>query len=240
MLMELVFCDKCLALCDSLSLFFSIEHPVPPNYVLLSISIINRNMLWRNPFDQENGITSSKINLSGLGALEADHHAVERQQTRPLRALHAKRGKKEAEQACNKLNLGNLNWSTLLRSHLTFVKIWTWPTRHCEVQQICGRHTIAEKKERNAPVILGRNMAKIRGEIWLKSRVKSERSPAERRGRGSVLLQCELQSLHRITSGGALAITVQPNTICNNNIEGNESLLGTREANKSFVNHRGD
>ena len=59
--------------------------------------------------DQENGITSSKINLSGLGALEADHHAVERQQTRPLRALHAKRGKKEAEQACNKLNLGNLN-----------------------------------------------------------------------------------------------------------------------------------
>ena len=53
-------------------------------------------------------LTSSKINLSGLGALEADHHAVEREQTRPLRALHAKRGKKEAEQACNKLNLGNL------------------------------------------------------------------------------------------------------------------------------------
>ena len=32
-------------------------------------------------------------------------------------------------------------------------------------------------------------MAKIRGEIWLKSRVKSERSPAERRGREVVLLQ---------------------------------------------------
>ena len=38
-----------------------------------------------------------KINLSGLGAPEANHHAVERQPTGPLRALHAKRGKPKTE-----------------------------------------------------------------------------------------------------------------------------------------------
>ena len=71
----------------------------------------------------------------------------------------------------------------------------------------------------------------------IQSEIGAIASRAERQGG---VYCCELQSLHRITSGGALAITVQPNTICNNNIEGNESLLGTREANKSFVNHRDD
>ena len=37
------------------------------------------------------------INLSGLGAPKANHHAVERQPTGPLRALHAKRGKPKTE-----------------------------------------------------------------------------------------------------------------------------------------------
>ena len=34
-----------------------------------------------------------KINLSGLGAPKANHHAVERQPTGPFRALYAERGK---------------------------------------------------------------------------------------------------------------------------------------------------
>ena len=38
-----------------------------------------------------------KVNLSGLGAPKANHHAVERQPTGPLRALHAKRGKPKTE-----------------------------------------------------------------------------------------------------------------------------------------------
>ena len=47
--------------------------------------------------DINDSLIKIKINLSGLGAPKANHHAVERQPTGPLRALHAKRGKPKTE-----------------------------------------------------------------------------------------------------------------------------------------------
>ena len=47
--------------------------------------------------DINDSLIKVKINLSGLGAPKANHHAVERQPTGPLRALHAKRGKPKTE-----------------------------------------------------------------------------------------------------------------------------------------------
>ena len=47
--------------------------------------------------DISESLVKVKINLSGLGAPKANHHAVERQPTGPLRALHAKRGKPKTE-----------------------------------------------------------------------------------------------------------------------------------------------
>ena len=43
--------------------------------------------------DINDSLIKVKINLSGLGAPKANHHAVERQPTGPLRALYAERGK---------------------------------------------------------------------------------------------------------------------------------------------------
>ena len=47
--------------------------------------------------DISESLIKVKINLSGLGAPKANHHAVERQPTGPLRALYAKRGKPYTE-----------------------------------------------------------------------------------------------------------------------------------------------
>ena len=47
--------------------------------------------------DINDSLIKVKINLSGLGAPKANHHAVERQPTGPLRALYAKRGKPYTE-----------------------------------------------------------------------------------------------------------------------------------------------
>ena len=51
----------------------------------------------RTNTDINDSLIKVMINLSGLGAPKANHHAVERQPTGPLRALHAKRGKPKTE-----------------------------------------------------------------------------------------------------------------------------------------------